>query len=570
MKSVYKVMMFTFVLCMGILLMPVESKAQKITDTWGGDAKLTWSYDDQTKELVISGTGTPTGEFAYYHEGGIKFMEYEPWQNYQKQIEKVVIEEGLTEIPETIFSKCTNLKSVLIPKSVTKIGKFAFYGDQSLQEVQLPDSIVSIDKEAFSRCTNLKSVTIGTNTKTIGEHVFAGCKKLEGITVSDQNPFLTSKDGVLYSKDQSILYAYPGAKAGAYVVPDEVKTVDAMAFAWSQNLTQVTIGKNVTLLKAGAFYGCPKLKKVLFVSGCKLEKMEDYYEAYGDELEEYYGTFGSCTALTSITLPDALKQFGTACFKDCVKLTKITIGSKFENFYDFSYPKGKRNQFICSKKLSAISVSSKNKYFSTKDGVLYNKKRTQINMYPVAKTNSKFVIPTSVTVIGDGAFYQAKKLANVSMSNKVTKISDYAFDQCSGLKSIKMSSKIRLVGRSAFSGCKKLTAIVIPGNKTEIGWDAFWNCASLKKVTLKYGVKKIKSEAFFVQEGKPQLKSIYIPKSVTTIEKHSIGYYEHYWKDRNGCDTNQTQKIKNFVIYGKKGSAAEKYAKNNHITFKRK
>ena len=147
---------------------------------------------------------------------------------------------------------------------------------------------------------------------------------------------------------------------------------------------------------------------------------------------------------------------------------------------------------------------------------------------------TKVVIENGVTNIGDMAFTDCKSLTSITIPDSVTSIGYGAFYGCTSLTSITIPDSVTSIVDSAFEGCTSLTSITIPDSVTSIGYSAFYNCTSLTSVT--------------------------IPGSVTDIGDQAFGYY--YSRDYSGyC------KIENFVIYGKAGSEAERYANENGFKF---
>ena len=193
-----------------------------------------------------------------------------------------------------------------------------------------------------------------------------------------------------------------------------------------------------------------------------------------------WSAFSGCTGLKSITIPSSVTEIGENAFRGCKGLTSIT-------------------------------ADKNNKNYTSVNGVLFNKNKTEILAYPNAKSSS-YVIPSSVTEIGSAAFYD-----------------------CTGLKSV-----------------------TIPSSVKEIGIDAFSGCTGLKSVTISNGVTNIESWAFYGCTG---LKSVTIPSSVAEICGSSFGYYY----DNNSV---QRKKVNGFTIYGKKGTEAERYANDNGFIFK--
>ena len=216
-----------------------------------------------------------------------------------------------------------------------------------------------------------------------------------------------------------------------------------------------------------------------------------------------WSAFSGCTGLKSITIPSSVTEIGGYAFRGCKGLKSITIPSSVTEIGE--------NAFRGCKGLTSITADKNNKNYTSVNGVLFNKNKTEILAYPNAKSSS-YVIPSSVTEIGSAAFYD-----------------------CTGLKSV-----------------------TIPSSVKEIGIDAFSGCTGLKSVTISNGVTNIESWAFYGCTG---LKSVTIPSSVAEICGSAFGYYY----DNNSV---QRKKVNGFTIYGKKGTEAERYANDNGFIFK--
>ena len=205
------------------------------------------------------------------------------------------------------------------------------------------------------------------------------------------------------------------------------------------------------------------------------------------------------------------------------------------------------------------------------------------------KTVTSIVVPSTVKQIDASAFRGCQVLTSITLPNSVTSIGNYAFMNCTALTTITIPASVTSLSKSAFDGCTKLTSInVNASNSTYASYDgAVYNKAKtqiicypqgktsielpgtmatvpadvfesgISSVKLNEGTTTIKFWAF-IKCG--SMKSITIPKSVTSIENQSVGYYHKE-------DTDPVSKISGFVIYGYTGSAAETYAKNNGITF---
>lgn len=161
--------------------------------------------------------------------------------------------------------------------------------------------------------------------------------------------------------------------------------------------------------------------------------------------------------------------------------------------------------------------------------------------------DEKVNIPNTVNFIQPEAFNANINLVSVNIPETVLSVGGGAFYGCENLKYVKLPHGITKIYECTFENCSSLTSINLPEGITEVSVRAFLHCTSLKKITLPEGVKEIGSNAF--QECS-SLSYIYIPPSVTRIRDYA--FYD-------------SPKL---VIYGKKGSYAENYAKKQGIAFR--
>ncbi len=161
------------------------------------------------------------------------------------------------------------------------------------------------------------------------------------------------------------------------------------------------------------------------------------------------------------------------------------------------------------------------------------------------------VIKSGVTSIGSAAFYECDNLTSVTIPNSVTSIGVGVFVHCSSLASITIPSSITSIDKGAFFGCTSLKSVTIPGSVTSIGEQAFLGCFSLTSIIIPNSVNSIGELAFY---DCYRLTSVTIPQSVTQIGKEAFGY-------------TYGVKVDGFTICAKKGTAAEKYAKDNSFKF---
>jgi hypothetical protein len=169
--------------------------------------------------------------------------------------------------------------------------------------------------------------------------------------------------------------------------------------------------------------------------------------------------------------------------------------------------------FYRSISLTNFSVDAANPVYSSLNGVLFNKAQTALIIFPPGRGGS-YVIPDSVTSIGNWAFYDCTSVTNVIIGNGVALIGDQAFYGCANLASVTMGNSVTNIGSAAFSGCTNLTSVTIPNSVTSIGYTAFYRCTSLTSVTIGNSVTSIGGSAFSYCTS---LTRLTIPNSVTIL-----------------------------------------------------
>ncbi len=232
------------------------------------------------------------------------------------------IPDGVVSIGNCAFEGCTGLTDVTIGDGVVSIGNYAFGGCTGLTDVTIGDGVTEIGYSAFFRCSGLTGVTIGNGVTDIGSDAFYGCSDLTSISVAADNPAYCSADDVLFSKDQTALLAYPGGKAGAYTIPDNVTSIGVAAFSGCARLTDVTIPGSVTSIKSTAFLGCTGLTDITIPDS--VTSIEN-------------AAFGECANLTGVTIGDSVATIGSSAFYGCTGLTDITVPGSVANIGDSAF-----------------------------------------------------------------------------------------------------------------------------------------------------------------------------------------------------------------------------------------
>jgi hypothetical protein len=205
------------------------------------------------------------------------------------------------------FSYCTSLTNVVLGNSVTNIGDSAFLGCSSLTWVAIPDSVIRVGWHALENCTSLTNVVIGNSVTNILGY-FWGCTSLTAIIVNPPNTAYSSVDGVLFSKDQTAIVAFPAGRGGNYGIPRGVSSIVDSAFYYCTNLASVTLGDNITNIGASALLNCTSLTRLRIPDGVNSIGMS---------------AFGNCYGLTNAIIGKNVKSLGDYVFFQCTNLAAV-------------------------------------------------------------------------------------------------------------------------------------------------------------------------------------------------------------------------------------------------------
>lgn len=362
-------------------------------------------------EIVIPDSVTEIGEFAF--SGCTALL-------------KVVLSKNMTAIEAQTFSGCSSLESIIIPEGVTKIGTrsksedsmfdgAAFYGCTSLKEIIIPDSVTEIWSSAFSGCTSLSKVDLPKNLTKIEGDTFFGCTSLAEITIPDS---VTSIGGS----------AFEGCTSLTEIdIPDSVTTIGSSAFKGCTSLSKVDLPKDLTMIEGYTFSGCSSLESIIIPDGVTaIGTWNEHEISYGNTL--YGNTFSGCTSLKEIIIPDSVIKILDHAFSNCTSLESITIGSGVESLGD---------EWIAScRRLENITVSPENKTYSSVDGVLFNKDKSELSAYPIGNKRSSYTIPDGVEKIGKKAFYGCRYIESLTIPVSVAEIEASALGNCYDIRAV--------------------------------------------------------------------------------------------------------------------------------------
>ena len=403
------------------------------------------------------------------------------------------------------------IKNLTIPNSVkfiTGVGHISpngtsmssSYGMLSeITDLNIPNSVTAIGRNAFTRLESLTSISIPENVTSISDGAIGDCTSLISIDVDSKNPNYRSVDGVLFNIDKTKLIKFPDNKSGEYTIPDSVTEIVSYAFENCMNLTSILVDDDneiycsvdgVLLNKdkteiikipngktgdytipesviRGNFYNCPNLTSITVPDRFALR---DSYNSNGctslqainvSDNHPYYCSVDGVLFTKDKTqliecppaksgnyiIPDGVMKTTSSAFYSCKNLESITVPASLIAFHNYRISLQYIRAFNGCTNLKSINVNNDNPSFSSVDGVLFNKDKTELLTYPAGKTEDYYIIPESVKDIAQDSF-----------------------TLCPNLTGITVSKNVNYIRPGAFSGCSNLTSIYIPQSVTSIGY----------------------------------------------------------------------------------------------------
>jgi hypothetical protein len=350
-----------------------------------------------------------------------------------------------------------------IPTSVEIIGKEAFLNCRHLISVNIPDGLKAIDYGAFKYCENLSSIIISNSVTSIGSHAFYYCENLSSIVIPNSVTSIES-------------YAFSGcSKLASVTLPDSIKEIEQSAFSYCRELASISIPNSVKSINYYAFHGCKSLETV---------NLPDSLQTIGD------GAFRNCR-ITSVKLPNAV--------------TSIS-GSAFSN-----------------NPLTAIGIDQNHPNYTAEDGILYNKDKTSLILYPSGKPATTFVIPHTVKAIGNYVFDGNTTLTSIVLPEGLETIGQYAF-LGTKIESIVLPNTLKKIGYAAFEG-SYIKSITIPASVESIDSWAFTKCPYLESIVFEGPVQYIGGVVFAGYANSPRSYTIEVKCEPFKID-NSLGYVD--------------------------------------------
>ena len=367
-------------------------------------------------------------------------------------LKTITIPKSVTTINTAMLDGATALTEILVEEGSTSFksaggvlydtnGKLLIIplGLQG-ETLEIADGTTEINS-SLNGAKNLKKVVIPASVTKIGTTVFNGCANLEEIVVAENNANYMSDNGVLYTRSKSQLIVYPSAKKGTEYsilegctsivnnafgtnlelttlnMPASLQVLNYNAISKATNLVNVNMSDDATKVADSAFSNCKQLKNIKISSKTESIGVNAFYQCANLKEIELPSTlksignnaFFNCSSITQITIPESVTTMGIKVFYGMSKLTDVKLPSNLTKIGEYTF-----NQ--CSK-LTSIEIPES---------------VTAIDRYAFAGTGlASISIPESVKTLGVYAFNNARSLKEVYIYNKDMTIPNNAFNSTS-------------------------------------------------------------------------------------------------------------------------------------------
>ena len=422
----------------------------------------TYTLDDANRATITGYSGNAT---ALYIPGEIDGHEVvaigdRAFEN-RTDLRTVMIPDSVTRINIGAFSGCINLANITLSKKIEKIGENAFYNCDSLQSVEIPKCLndvyarydsIDIPNGVFNECSNLKTIIFEEGSTVIADALFRGCDGLESVTI-----------------------------------PNTVTQIYGYAFADCKNLKNINISDSVTVLGENVFQNDTSITEI---------NLPDSITALGR------GVFSGCDRLKSIVIPDSVTNIGISAFSECKNLESVTLSKELEKIGE--------NAFYNCDSLQSIEIPKSLKdVYATYDSI-----DTPNGVFNECDNLKTIAFEEGSTVIADALFRGCDGLEEVKIPKTVTVIKNHAFNECIKLKAVEISNGMKEIGDSAFSECSNLQKVILPDTVNSMGTNIFYNCINLTEVHLPNIRQNITANTFY---NCKKLTTINFPSTLTTI-----------------------------------------------------
>lgn len=379
-------------------------------------------------------------------------------------LEEVVIEGENVTIDEDAFRWCDSLKRVSLPKGLKVLSNNIFEYCKSLTEIFLPDCVTEIGDSVFSGCTSLTSITIPSQVRKIGVNPFAD----SGIEqIINHSTCFEMENGILYSRDKREILSCI-SKFKRIETSNSVKGIRENAFKNCELLEEIIIPSSVEAIDCGAFSSCKALKNVFIEEG-------------GISIIKT-NTFSGCTSLQEFRIPDGVTEIEGFAFGGCKSLKTLyspsTIKRVAYNAFDKNSSTGttwlpfgtEKSDLPGKKKTMSLEESG---MWMDDFGVIYSLDKKSV--IKATKPLERYSVLEGTLTIKKNAFSFTpwqRSLKEIYLPNSIEKIEHGAFAFCD-FSNIALPESLKHIGQSVFIDCRNLKQITIPTHVSEMEGNPF-------------------------------------------------------------------------------------------------
>lgn len=313
----------------------------------------------------------------------------------------------VTSIAGHAFYQTTSIGNITIPASVKSIGKdgFGYTGAPSIT-IASGSQLETIGSRAFEHASKLTTFNVPASVKSIDGNAFFKMDKITTITIADNSQLTTLGPSVFAENPELTTLKFNGST--------QLTTIPLGMVSNDPKLTSFEIPASVTTISQNAFQNTPALQTVTF-------KAPSSITVIGKGAFAYAG-------IKSIELPNTVTDIEQQAFDNCMGLTTVSIPASVRNVGT--------GTFNMCENLTKINVDANNNNYASLDGMLCDKNKTKLVVFPAGKADSKYTLVPYFTSVEPYAFYGSKKVTNITFPRSVTSIGQRAIALCTNLKSM--------------------------------------------------------------------------------------------------------------------------------------
>lgn len=400
----------------------------------------------------------------------------------------------------------SSVQTFIFGDNVQTIPNYLCYGLTQLTSIALPNTVTKIGESAFRNCSGLISFTMENGVQTIGDHAFSDCSNLPQIVLPN----------TVTKIDESAFYNCRNLTTA--IVGNSIDTIGCYAFMDCERLISIELPATVTIMGDRAFVGCSAMNKVIVHSTT--------------QLPSYGGLIGN-PQIDTIIAPASIFDFVEADWHYCtkkIKYVRVNSGELTENGLAVIRRSASTLETLDVAATTNTTLSDEafsNMYNLTTLALPQNLGRISYMAVAGCKMLPSISIPATVTEIGTSAFEHCRSLQTVTFNgNNLTTIGNWAFYNNHALQQLTIPAGVTTIGAGAFYGCTYLEDLAMPASLRNVGDNAFALCNHLTKMQVEADLPPmVAARTFFdVSRNIP----VYVPDEAVNDYRNTAIWQEFF------------------------------------------